>query len=136
MNSFIGQIALFNTTHDPQGWMTCDGRVLNIVDQQALYSIIGNNFGGDARTTFALPNLVGRVPTGPGPYTAGGYSRWNRLGDTGGTAIGEPITARLAEPAAADAVAVLFPDPWGPFVAMRYCICVNGLYPERHSPSE
>jgi len=74
---FIGSIVLFCGNFAPKGWATRDGQLLSIAQSSALFSILGTTFGGDGRTTFALPDLRGRVPlhpgTGPGlsPYNLG-----------------------------------------------------------------
>lgn len=56
---FIGQIKPYPYNFAPQGWALCNGSLLQIVTNQALYSLIGTKFGGDGRTTFALPDLRG-----------------------------------------------------------------------------
>ncbi len=56
----VGQIALFAGAYTPRGWKRCDGSTLNIVEYRALFDIIGDTYGGDGLTTFALPNLGGR----------------------------------------------------------------------------
>ncbi|HSF92036.1 MAG TPA: tail fiber protein [Paracoccaceae bacterium] len=70
MEPFIAQIMLFGGNFAPRGWAFCDGQLLPISSYSALFSLIGTQFGGDGRTTFALPDLRGRVPmhagTGPG----------------------------------------------------------------------
>lgn len=58
---FIGEIKLFPYNRVPKGWAACEGQLLPINQNQALYSILGNVYGGDGRTTFALPDLRGRV---------------------------------------------------------------------------
>ncbi|BAU27073.1 microcystin-dependent protein [Aneurinibacillus soli] len=60
---FIGEIRMFSMNYPPQGWALCNGQLLSINSNQALYSLIGTAFGGNGTTTFALPNLQGRVPT-------------------------------------------------------------------------
>lgn len=69
MEPFIAQIMLFGGNFAPRGWAFCDGQLLPISSNSALFSIIGTSFGGDGRTTFALPDLRGRVPmhAGHGP---------------------------------------------------------------------
>jgi microcystin-dependent protein len=63
--SYIGEIKLFAGNFAPVGWMFCEGQILQVKDYDALYSILGNTYyGGDGRTTFALPDLRGRVPVG------------------------------------------------------------------------
>lgn len=65
MEPFIGQIMLFAGTFAPRGWAFCDGQLLPIAQNATLFSIIGTTYGGDGRTTFALPDLRGRAPIGP-----------------------------------------------------------------------
>ena len=62
MEPFIGQIELFPYTFAPRGWSTCEGQQLPIDQNQALFALLGTNFGGDGRTTFALPDLRGKAP--------------------------------------------------------------------------
>lgn len=66
---FLGQIQMFGFNFAPRGWANCDGQLLPIDQNQALYSLYGTTYGGDGRTTFALPDLRGRVPihVGAGP---------------------------------------------------------------------
>ena len=64
---FIGEIRLFAFDRIPKGWMPCNGQLLEIAKNQALFSLLGTTYGGDGQKTFALPNLQGRVPLCPGP---------------------------------------------------------------------
>lgn len=66
MDPFIGQIMQFAGNFAPRGWALCDGQLLAISSNQALFSILGTTYGGDGRTTFALPDLRGRVALHPG----------------------------------------------------------------------
>ena len=67
---FLGQIQPFGFNFAPRGWATCDGQILSIAQNTALFSLLGTIYGGDGRTTFALPDLRGRAAlhmgTGPG----------------------------------------------------------------------
>ena len=67
---FIGEIRMFAGNFAPRGWAFCDGQLLAVSQNDALFSLFGTIYGGDGRTTFALPDLRGRVPihqgTGPG----------------------------------------------------------------------
>lgn len=73
---------MFTGNFAPRGYMFCNGALLSISNNSALYSILGNTYGGDGRTTFALPNLNGRMPIGAGSSSTGQqYS----LGETAGT---------------------------------------------------
>ena len=66
MEGYIGEIRLFGGNFAPRGWAFCDGHLLDIASNSALYSILGATYGGDGRTTFAVPDLRGRVPAHPG----------------------------------------------------------------------
>ncbi len=78
---FVGEIRLFAGTFAPQGWASCDGQLLSVSEYETLFTLLGTTYGGDGRTTFALPDLRGRVPihVGQGP----GLSA-RQLGQQGG----------------------------------------------------
>ena len=58
----LGEIKMFGGHHAPQGWAFCDGQLLSIAEHDALFNLIGTTYGGDGVTTFALPDLRGRLP--------------------------------------------------------------------------
>lgn len=105
---FIGQIIMVPYDFAPQGWALCEGQLLSINQNQALFSLLGTTYGGDGRTNFALPDLRGRFPLG----TGGGPGLTSRfLGEEGGAenytltiaqlpAHTHPIMASSAEAAA------------------------------------
>jgi len=66
MEMFLGQIALFAFGFAPRGWLRCDGQTLNISQHQALFALLGTNFGGDGRHNFSIPKIdpikVGNTP--------------------------------------------------------------------------
>lgn len=59
---FIGTIRIFPFGYAPNGWALCNGQTMQVAQNQALFSLISNHFGGDGKTTFALPNLTGAGP--------------------------------------------------------------------------
>ena len=69
MDPFIGEIKMFAGTFAPRSWALCDGQLLSISQNDALFSLLGTIYGGDGRTTFGLPDLRGRLPVhaGSGP---------------------------------------------------------------------
>ena len=81
MDPFIGQITMFGGNFAPRGWAFCNGQLLSIASYSALFSILGTTYGGDGRSTFALPDLQGRVAMHPG--NGPGLSS-RRLGQKGG----------------------------------------------------
>ncbi|WP_452224923.1 phage tail protein [Lacinutrix chionoecetis] len=82
MDQYIAQIMMFGGNFAPRGWALCNGQLLAIAQYQALFSLLGTNYGGDGRTTFGLPDLRGRVPVHPGQ--APGTTDNIRIGQTGG----------------------------------------------------
>ncbi len=72
---FIGEIRMFGGNFAPVDWALCDGTLLAITGNEALYALIGTTYGGDGQTNFALPDLRGRLPvhqgTGQSTYTLG-----------------------------------------------------------------
>lgn len=67
---YIGEIRMFAGNYAPQGWALCDGTLMSISQNDALFALIGTTYGGDGQNTFALPDMRGRLPlhqgTGPG----------------------------------------------------------------------
>ena len=89
---FIGEVKLFGFNFAPKGYSTCQGQILSIAQNTALFSLLGTTYGGNGTTTFALPDMRGRVlvhngqaPGGPTTYT---------MGQTGGT---ESVTLTITE---------------------------------------
>ncbi len=66
---YVGEIRMFGGNFAPAGWMTCDGQLIAISENETLFNLIGTTYGGDGQETFALPNLAARVPVhmGTGP---------------------------------------------------------------------
>lgn len=79
---FIGEVRFVGFNFAPRGWAKCDGQLLSITSNEALFSILGTVYGGDGRTTFALPDMRGRTPVHPG--TGPGLSNY-RLGQKSGS---------------------------------------------------
>jgi len=66
MDPFLGEIRVFGFNFAPQGWAQCNGQILSIAQNTALFSLLATTYGGDGVTTFALPNLQGRAPVHSG----------------------------------------------------------------------
>jgi microcystin-dependent protein len=88
---FLAEIVMFGANFAPRGWAYCEGQLLPINQNSALFSLLGTIYGGDGRTTFALPDLRGRVPIQPG--NGPGLSSYT-LGERGGA---ERVTLTIAE---------------------------------------
>jgi microcystin-dependent protein len=64
MTAYIGQVIMFAGNFAPVGWAFCNGQLLSIAENEALFQLIGTTYGGDGQNTFGLPDLRGRVPVG------------------------------------------------------------------------
>lgn len=89
MEPFLGQIQSFGFGFAPVGWALCNGQILSISQNTALFSLLGTYYGGDGTTTFALPDFRGRIPVSMGQ--GGGLSNYN-IGEQTGT---ESVTLNL-----------------------------------------
>jgi microcystin-dependent protein len=85
MDNYLGEIRLFAGNFAPVDWSVCDGKLLAISQYEALFSLIGTQYGGDGITTFALPDLRVRVPVSMGQISAAGGSGNYILGQAAGT---------------------------------------------------
>jgi microcystin-dependent protein len=88
---FVGEIRMFGFNFPPQGWALCDGQLLSISQNAALFSLLGTTYGGDGESTFALPDLRSRVPVSQGQ--GDGLSSYAE-GQAGGT---ETVTLAAAQ---------------------------------------
>jgi len=92
MEEYIGIVKLFAGNFAPRGWMFCDGSLLAISRNSALFSILGTTYGGDGITTFALPNLKGRMALGAGNVNA---NEFYPLGVVAGTTQNTLLSSNL-----------------------------------------
>ncbi|MFZ5643697.1 MAG: phage tail protein [Bacillota bacterium] len=88
MDQYIGEIRMFAGNFPPQGWAFCNGQLLSISENDVLFALIGTTYGGDGQTTFALPDLRGRIPLHRGTNPS------NQMGQKGGV---ETVTLAATE---------------------------------------
>lgn len=178
--AFLGELRLFPYNFAPRAWMYCDGQILSIAQNTALFSLLGTTYGGNGQTTFALPNLQGRAPLhfGQGPGLSN-YVQGQAAGTGTVTLLQTQIPAHIHQVQARDARATLVngaipantkalaqavtaTNPvqevnlYGPgattvmkstavsavggqphenrqpYLALGWCICVEGLFPSRN----
>ena len=79
---YVGEIRIFAGNFNPNGWMFCEGQLLPISENEVLFQLIGTTYGGDGESTFALPDLRGRLPIHMGTSTASGNTY--QPGESGG----------------------------------------------------
>ena len=98
---FIAEIRVFSFNFAPKGWAVCNGQLLPINQNQALFSILGATYGGNGQTNFALPDLQGRIPVHPGA----GFTLGQKGGQPTHTLSLAELTAHTHAPAASSAAA-------------------------------
>ena len=132
---FIGEIRMFAGNFAPGGWAFCDGQLLSISQNSALFSLLGTIYGGDGRTSFALPDLRGRVPIHAGHGK--GISNV-RVGQKGGAEMQRLGKANLLKDASgktfeANTVLSSYPEVYSrdPYLGVNYIIALVGIYPSR-----
>src|SRR6266513_1476261 len=91
-DQFVAEIRIFGFNFPPTGWAFCDGQLLPISQNTALFSLLGTTYGGDGKSTFALPNLQGNAPMHPGQ---GPGLSLHDLGETGGSDTVTLLTSEM-----------------------------------------
>lgn len=109
-DAYLASIEIWSGNFAPKNWMFCQGQKLQITQYTALFSLLGNTYGGDGRTYFNLPDLRGRVPLGVGSAP-----------DLDPAVLGEKQLQQNANGT----------DNKRASIVLNYIICVNGLYPPR-----
>jgi len=164
---FLAEIKIVGFNFAPRGWARCDGQILPINQNQSLYSLLGTTYGGDGRTSFALPELRGRTPINVGNghqqgqkggseteqlsaaqmprhgHALIGSSNAAVTNDPAGsqlgavtsnvynnTGAGNPVN--LANNALANVGANHGHENMQPFIALNFCIALQGLFPSRN----
>lgn len=135
MRPTIGEIVMFGGNFAPRGWAFCHGQILSISQFQSLFSILETMYGGDGRTTFALPDLRGRTAIGAG--TGQGLPSINE-GQKGGV---EDTRLNVGSEQVAKATGTTSPtvvtniEPKGvsrsPYQGLNYIIALDGDFPSR-----
>ena len=135
IESFIGEIRMVAFQFAPQGWAACNGQLLPISQNTALFSLLGITYGGDGRTNFALPDLRSRVPIHQGQ---GRGTSDRPLGESGGaeTVPFKPAGAQIPkEPQDPTAIYYVNADQpvsnLPPYLVVNFIICIQGYYPSR-----
>ena len=178
MQEYLGTVKLFGFDFAPTGWAKCDGSLMVIADNAALLNLIGIRYGGDGVTTFALPNLTGRMAISAGQSPNSSVFMLGQMGGEENTTLQpnqipahrHPMTASALEPnqntaqnaaLASGSRNVAMENIYGtgdfvnnevimasktsiqegvsgqahnnmpPFLALNYCICIEGDYPPR-----
>ncbi len=161
---YLSEIRILTFNFAPQGWAFCDGQVLQVTQNTALYALLGNRFGGSPPTTFALPNLQGRTPihagNGHALAAAGGEqahtlttaeipshkhavnasstaaelnapSSTTNLGSANNTYTAASNLVNMSPAEVSVAGAGQAHQNLQPFLALNFCIALQGIFPPR-----
>ncbi|MFI1771071.1 phage tail protein [Thalassobellus citreus] len=127
---------MFAGNFAPRGWAFCDGQLLSVSQNSALFSLLGTTYGGDGRTTFALPDLRGRTPIHQGQ---GKNLSEIDLGQKGGAESKELRKISVSEKLSGktyETYSVRSGDPdfytRDPYIGISYIIALQGIYPSRN----
>ena len=132
---YLGEIATFAFNFVPSGWAACHGQLLPIESHSALFSLIGTMYGGDGRSTFALPDMRGRVAIGQGDRSESNQSY--SVGDRVGHETQHLYSRDVAVVESENNVRVVYASEQPPLsvmqpsLALNYCIALEGEYPNR-----
>ena len=135
-NPFLGEVILFAGNFAPRGWALCNGQLLSINENQALFSILGTTYGGDGRTSFGLPDLRGRVPVGAGsgpgltPRNIGAKFGVESITLRQGSAKTNPGSGRGQINAVSSSQNQF--NVVQPGLGMNYIIALQGIFPSRN----
>lgn len=110
---FLGEIRIFSFGFAPRGWAACNGQIMSIPQNSALFSLLGVMYGGNGVQNFALPNLQGRVPF----HIGSGYPQGQSAGEVAHTLITAEMPQHAHTPPAASSVASNATNPVGNFWA-------------------
>ena len=131
----LGEIALWAGNYAPQGWAFCNGQLMSIADNPALYSLLGTLYGGNGTTNFMLPDLRGRIPFGSmqGPGLTDRYT-----GDRGGSESATFAASQIPEQAEPQEGPAYVSTSDGqqinklpPYTVLTFIIALTGIYPSR-----
>lgn len=158
---FLGELKLMSFNFPPRGWAACNGQLLPLNQNQALFSLLGTMYGGNGQTSFALPDLRGRVPV----HVGAGFTQGQRAGEEVHTLSGQELAAHnhlvnaSSTPgnAADPTMLAQFSDGYGgttsltslhpatvgsvggsqphenrqPYLVLNWCIALQGIFPSR-----
>jgi len=123
MDPFVAEIRIFPFNFAPKGWAWCDGQLLPLSQNTALFSLLGTTYGGDGKSNFALPDLQGRAPMHPGQ---GPGLSLHDLGETGGTETVSLLESEI--PAHSHTLRAVMEDGERPSPSGRYLARGTNLY--------
>lgn len=134
---FLAEIRIFAGNFAPRNWALCNGQLLQISQNTALFALIGTTYGGDGRTTMALPNLQGRAPAHPGQGPGLPSYRLGQVVQNSASTVkvvqGITPDRNLGSSQTTRTIAAKVPagDQRHPYLGLNFIIALQGLFPPR-----
>jgi microcystin-dependent protein len=128
---FLGELKIISWNFAPKGWALCNGQFLPINQNQALFSLLGTMYGGNGQTTFALPDLRGRIPLHAGQ----GHTQGEKGGQDAHTLTLSEMPAHIHIASATSDPHVVSPENYQGNAASALFAVVNGLYAPFANPT-
>ena len=131
---FLAEIRIYGFNFAPRGWAFCDGQILPINQNQSLYSLLGTTYGGDGRTSFALPDLRGRTPMHPGGGNINQGSKGGNQNTTGPAGDAETLDSLTLDRnlgSTLNTTTVATQGAQMDSIALNFAIALRGLFPSR-----
>ncbi len=137
MDAFIGQIMMFGGNFAPRNWELCNGQLLQVSQYTQLFSILGNRFGGDGMSNFALPDLRGRVPLAAGTGTGLTTKVEGQMGglENSSLSCSKVLINKDAQEGGdteVDSIKETYISVMQPWLCVNFIICTDGEYPPRN----
>lgn len=130
---FIGEIRMFAGNFAPRSYAFCDGQLMAISQNNALFSLLGTTYGGDGRTTYGLPDMRGRIPVHPGSGPGlSGVSQGQKSGGYSTVQVTTDITTSRDIEVNKDVEHVLNVGNNQPTVCVNFIIALSGVFPSRN----
>ncbi len=135
-NPFLAEVRIFAGNFAPKGWALCNGQLMPLSQNTALFSLLGTTYGGDGKSNFALPNLQGSSPmqAGQGPAPAGNNA-WASGGKFGGGNLYAPTAGGANVPMNPFGTSIaggnLPHNNLMPFLCLTFIIALQGVFPAR-----
>lgn len=129
---FLAEIRIYGFNFAPRGWAFCDGQILPINQNQSLYSLLGTTYGGDGRTSFALPDLRGRTPMHPETGNINQGAKGGNSSTTGPANDGETLDSLTLDRnlgSTLNTTSVATHGAQMDTIALNFVIAQQGLFP-------
>src|ERR687884_674431 len=126
---FLSEIRIMSFNFPPKGWALCNGQLLPINQNQALFALLGTTYGGNGQTNFALPNLRGQVPI----HMGNGHTLGEAAGTTAVTVYSQPGALVAISPETVTSVGgSQAHNNMMPYLVLNFIIALQGIFPSRN----